>query len=444
MQNRKVIISLILKSLLSILSIIALTSEWATFELNSLRLFGFWAIFASAIFYLTATTYVFSHRHTDLTGCAPRATALMVVNLLILLVGASIFHANQLDFPTAGGFSGILLCYIIPILALADWLAFTPKGFLRTADPWLFLAPSVIYASLIFITDEHFPASSIWRYPYQFLNYPSVGLETMAWLLVISATLILIGGYVLFAFDFVLSSKLAQHVVLPRIKTVVVVEPPRPEIQIDGASKSQRKPSPNKSRPQPSHPKKPQSRDVNAHVAAKKRAKLTNVGKLQPIDVSTNQPSSIAKSAKPAKSQPSKSQSPKSSSKPQPSKPQSSKLKQNSKATDLERNKQSEFQIPHPSSKAKSSHESVSKSAPKPSAKSSSKAPEQATDKTSDKNPNKTADKAQPKNTSKPSKTAPRDEFQVPNLKKTKDSTKKLADDAASSAKDAKSKIRHF
>ncbi len=291
MQNRKTTVSIVLKTLLGLLALIAFLSEWSTYGDAVPRLFGYWVMLFAMVFYFASAVYLFFHRRAGITGCLPRFTAFIVLNLLILMFGALIFRVNNINFPTAGGFSGTLLCFVIPILALVDWLNFAEKGALRTTDPWAFLAPSVIFASLIIITTEQLPTNYLWRYPYQFLNYEAIGLPTMAWLLLIGATLIIIGGYVLFSLDFAMSGELAKHIVLPKIKTVVVVEAPHPEISIDGATKAhpaiQRKP---KSRGTINDVTKVKPKTVSSAKPATskpknqdKKDKLANVGKLQPI-----------------------------------------------------------------------------------------------------------------------------------------------------------------
>lgn len=291
MQNRKTTVSIVLKTLLGLLALIAFLSEWSTYGDAAPRLFGYWVMLLAMIFYFASAVYLFFHRRTSITGCLPRLTACIVLNLLVLMFGALIFRINNLDFPTAGSFSGTLICFVIPILALVDWLNFAKKGALRTTDPWAFLAPSVIFASLIIITTEQLPTNYPWRYPYQFLNYEAIGLPTMAWLLLISVTLIIIGGYVLYSLDFVMSGELAKHIVLPKIKTIVVVEAPHPEISIDGVTKTrpaiQRKP---KSRGTINDVTKVKPKTVSSAKPATskpknqdKKDKLANVGKLQPI-----------------------------------------------------------------------------------------------------------------------------------------------------------------
>lgn len=432
MQNRKTITSIVLKSSLSIFSLIAFLSEWATYGPAAPRLFGYWATLLAAIFYCLSVLYLFIHRRTNLTSCAPRFGTLVVINLLIIMVGATIFRVNQIDFPTAGGFSGVLLSYIIPILALVDWLNFTPKGALRTTDPWTFLAPSLIYASMIIITTEQLPSNYQWLYPYSFLNYEAIGLLPMVWLLLIIITLIVVGGYVLFSIDFVMSGKLAHYVVLPKVKTVVVVEAPHPEISIDGVTKPQPRIHRNpKTRGTINDVKKVKPQTINDTTKAtsspmsdspnKKKDKLANVGKLQPIkDVDTQSDTNKEAAAKKPATKTGTPKTPKVNPKsPKSSKPTAAtkgakkpqKPHNAAKSSSREvQTKKSEFKIPQPTS----THNTNSKKtdAPAPAKKSPAKT---QSDKTSSKDQTQKTDTNQA-------------EFKLPNQKT---STKKH-------------KIRHF
>lgn len=417
MQNRKITVSIVLKSLLGLLSLIAFFSEWATYGDAAPRLFGYWVMLFATILYFSSALYLFFHRRSGVAGCLPRLTALAVINLLIIMLGALIFNINNIDFPTAGGFSGILICYIIPILALVDWLVFAKKGALRTTDPWMFLAPSVIFASLIIITTEKLPTNYAWLYPYPLFDYQAIGLLPMAWLLLISVTLIVVGGYIIFLLDFTMSGELAKHIVLPKVKTVVVVEAPHPEISIDGAAKTrptvQRKPrargminditkiSSKVPSPKTAHSKNSSSSDstspktstqkTTASTSSKstsssikdkkqdKKDKLANVGKLQPIKESSDK-SPVVENSKTSHNSTTENSSTK---KPVVAKTiksdKNTKPEQNTKATESNKSvgqatqnsatKKDEFKIPQSASKTNHSAENQTKPANHPSTK---------------------------------------------------------------------------
>lgn len=416
MQNRKITVSIVLKSLLGLLSLIAFFSEWATYGDAAPRLFGYWVMLFATILYFSSALYLFFHRRSGVAGCLPRLTALVVVNLLIIMLGALIFNINNIDFPTAGGFSGILICYIIPILALVDWLVFAKKGTLRTTDPWMFLAPSVIFASLIIITTEKLPTNYAWLYPYPLFDYQTIGLLPMVWLLLISVTLIVVGGYVIFLLDFAMSGELAKHIVLPKVKTVVVVEAPHPEISIDGAAKTrptvQRKPrargminditkiSSRVPSPKTAHSKNFSSDSTSPKTSTSKTAastsskstsssikdkkqdkkdKLANVGKLQPIKESSDK-SPVVENSKASHNSATENSSTK---KPVVAKTiksdKNTKPEQNTKTTESNKSadrvsqksatKKDEFKIPQPAQRTSHSAENQTKTANHPSTK---------------------------------------------------------------------------
>ena len=80
-------------------------------------------------------------------------------------------------------------------------------------------------------------SSAVLRYPYEFLNWPEIGIENMLWQLAVVATFVLIFGYLCWLIDFAMSGKLAQAVVLPHIKTVIIEDGEVVEEDVKGAKK---------------------------------------------------------------------------------------------------------------------------------------------------------------------------------------------------------------
>ncbi len=61
-------------------------------------------------------------------------------------------------------------------------------------------------------------------YPYEFLNYPEIGLDEMAWWLAIFISLELAFGYLILCLDLLIGGRLSKYIVLPKIKTIIIEE----------------------------------------------------------------------------------------------------------------------------------------------------------------------------------------------------------------------------
>ena len=95
------------------------------------------------------------------------------------------------------------------------------KGVWRAVDPWYWLALVIIYASGILLTARGTKELS---YPYDFLNYSEIGIDIMIWWIVLVSLIVLVIGYSFVIFDFALGGELRKHIVMPRIKTIVIEE----------------------------------------------------------------------------------------------------------------------------------------------------------------------------------------------------------------------------
>ena len=75
------------------------------------------------------------------------------------------------------------------------------------------------------MTTDFIPGQDGWKYPYFFLNYQANGVDNLIlWTLLISVVVLAI-GYILVLLDYTISGQLNQHIVMPKIKTIVIEEP---------------------------------------------------------------------------------------------------------------------------------------------------------------------------------------------------------------------------
>lgn len=245
MPFQKKTASLTVKIFILALAAIGLVTEFATWGEQAWRLFNVWIMLITGVYFLIETICQIAHRkeHNAKNVLSSRIMALLVVNNLIILMSHIISWFAWLDLPVnAGGFGDIIVCYIVPILVLLDWSCFAQKGQLRPSDPFYFLAPAMIYTALIIITANNAATVSPLLYPYECLDYANFGIIPMSFAILMVTVSILLGGFIFLVCDFAASGKLSSYVVLPKIKTVVLVDAPKPDIALSvTASNSVRK-----------------------------------------------------------------------------------------------------------------------------------------------------------------------------------------------------------
>lgn len=310
--------SAIYKLFIGGLALVGLLLEFLSFGLAAWRLFMPWVLLLTAIYYLlSAIITAFFKRRSSGRMLSPMFQGALTLSSLGVMIGYLLIITGHSGMPSLAGFAGVLTYFIMPCLVLFDWLIFSKKGQWRIVDPFYWLAFPVIYACGILLSANFTTRAIILEYPYEFLNYHVIGIDTMLWWGAIIGVLFMAGGFVLALLDLLWSGKLAKHIVMPRIKTVVVEETieeiedePEPRQKVEKiaakpvevknvAKKSQKSPKSQASQ-NPRQPQNPQK---------------SQKGKNQ------QKPQSQAKSSgKERKSQNQKSQRPK---RPQSNKPQS-------------------------------------------------------------------------------------------------------------------------
>lgn len=294
MQITRKTLSISLKILIACLAGIGLWSELNTWGQHAWRLFDTYIMLAIVVYYLASAGFLlFDRRRSASAVIMPGFAALLMLNCLLIMLSALVFGLSDTTFPIADGFSSIIICGIVPILVLTDWLFCCQKGPLRPIDPFYWLAPALIYVCLVVATASLTPNLTILRFPYEIMNYPEIGVDMMlCWGFVIFV-LMLLAGYLMYCLDFALSGKLAKHVVMPKLKPVVVDLPeknlaptkaapavtlassaamitmktadkvPAPKPLVHDSTEKKTKPKPSVKTP-PSLPKKPASLEAKA------------------------------------------------------------------------------------------------------------------------------------------------------------------------------------
>lgn len=221
MYIQKRTVAALVRLLITVLALVGLWIEFANFGNLSPRLFVTWLLVVIALYYMVATIVAaFAHKQpSDVLPC-PMLHGLCAALGVGLLVAS--FCGLQLT-----GFSGpenLLVCLVIPVLLIVDWLFLSKKGSWRAVEPFYWLALPVVYVCWVLILADVWGKNAAYAYPYWFLDFHQIGIDTMLWYLAVLMVVTLVIGYVLLALDYTLSGQLSQHIVLPRIKTIIVEE----------------------------------------------------------------------------------------------------------------------------------------------------------------------------------------------------------------------------
>ncbi len=215
------------KLVAGIISGVALWAQFNNLGLNAWRLLETWLLIVATGYFLAATVVEWFHRKAPM----PHRSFCPLLQGTIIVVGISLgclriaYAANSLEWLGARDPLGYVQLLAVPLLALGDWLFFTKKGDWGLSYPWYWLGIIISYCCIILLTAEFLPSQNSWDYPYIFLNYSTIGIDNLlCWLLLIIVIALTI-GYVLMFGDFTLSGNLGRHVVMPRIKTIIIEEP---------------------------------------------------------------------------------------------------------------------------------------------------------------------------------------------------------------------------
>lgn len=212
--------SFLMKLAIAVLSIlgVALTLGWGTgtWQLEELHYFAVLLAAASAIYWVSDAVFVLLHHAEDRGGSVlePSLKYALTMCLAVTCVSthfilkAGPFFGGSWDLPF------LALRYIVPALAVLDWLLFDRKGCMHGWGPLVWCAPLLVY---ILVTEllvagtgidlgGNFQISGVGRYPYPFLDVTTKGLEHILVVVGCGYAFFVALGYVVFALDRLLST----------------------------------------------------------------------------------------------------------------------------------------------------------------------------------------------------------------------------------------------
>lgn len=224
-NNRPIVA--IYRLVLGALAVAVLWAQFGAYGAAVWRLFSTWVLVLMAVYFLISAivTAFFTRRGSGQVICPTWQGAIVVAGLVMLAGNIVIYAHDFIVVDAPGGLWGLVAYFLLPVLALVDWLIFSDKGRWRWSAPFYFLALPTFYAMWILLTAVSMREGAVLRYPYGFLDYNVIGVEMLLLWLLVLGVIILTVGYGLVVLDFVMSGELSKHIVLLRIKTVVVEEP---------------------------------------------------------------------------------------------------------------------------------------------------------------------------------------------------------------------------
>lgn len=129
---------------------------------------------------------------------------------LTFLIAQFMLHMT-FNFNSYIDLSFLGLHYVVPIMALLDWLLFDPKGQIKLLAPFTWLILPVFYfitAIICAYTGHGLGVSATSKYPYPFMDISVLGVSTVFTTAVIMIIFFLIIGYLFYLLDHFLAKKI--------------------------------------------------------------------------------------------------------------------------------------------------------------------------------------------------------------------------------------------
>lgn len=209
---------------IGVVAALATWIQFINFGNDAWRFLATWVALLAAVYYIpNALVTLFAKRRPVGTELCPMLQGTLIIAGITLMITFIVCYAMDSYIPVVA-INVILIDFILPIAMVVSWVMFSEKGRWRAYDPFYWLGLIAAYASIILFTGEFMSRTARYVYPYEFFDYPAIGIDIMLWWFAILAVVILAVGFVFWILDFIFSGHLSKHVVMPKIKTYVVEE----------------------------------------------------------------------------------------------------------------------------------------------------------------------------------------------------------------------------
>ena len=233
-----------------------LAIQFDSLGLSAWRVLETWIVLIATLYFFSSAVVSWFRRKQPM----PQLSICPLLQGFVLVAGIGLFILwriyQEYDIIWVGASNPVtfLAMFAAPVLVFADWIFFTKKGSWSLSYPFYWLGLIISYCCAILLTVEPLANQSGWDYPYAFLNYPLLGIDNLLRCAVLLSVVVLVIGFALMLLDFTVSGKLGQHIVLPRIKTIIIEDTPATMAKAPSAAKpkaSAAQPKPNSTPPKP-------------------------------------------------------------------------------------------------------------------------------------------------------------------------------------------------
>lgn len=243
MYIQKRSITVILRVLVGLISVISLGVIASMYGPYAVRIFPAWVLTVSSIYFpVSAIVIALNPKKFSGKVICPMLEGLLLVNFFLMSGIALASNSFQFYLPELPGWLVWLICLVLPLIALLDWLLFIKKGAWRPISPLYWLSLPVCYAATMIFLSQILPDETTLRFPLEIFNYLENGLLSMFGWIFIIMILTATFSYLLYLIDYAMSGKLSQKILLPHLQVVEVDEDGN-EIVIDSPRLSSVKPT---------------------------------------------------------------------------------------------------------------------------------------------------------------------------------------------------------
>lgn len=220
--------------LAGIITGIALWTQFDALGLSAWRLLETWILLGAILYFLASVVASWFRRKQPLPQAAicPLWQGMILVGGICLAILWLFYRANDLTWTGTTPTVIYVAAFVVPALMLIDWLCSSKKGGWGWSYPFYWLGIVISYCCIILLTAGAFSGQESWAYPYFMLDYPVLGFDLLFWWTMLIVAVVLLVGYVFMLLDYIASGQVHRHIVLPKIKTIVLEEPVVEEAEI--------------------------------------------------------------------------------------------------------------------------------------------------------------------------------------------------------------------
>lgn len=187
-----------------------------SFDGTALHYFSVLICAAAAIYWLADAFYLLARKPKDGSAAVLEPSLKYAITMCLAVVCTSSHFLLKLG-PASGQESDpafLAIHYLVPAMAVADWLLFDPKGLMHAYGPAIWTFPLLVY---LLITEllvagtgidlgGDFAISGVGRYPYPLLDATVRDPSHVLWLVAMGYLFYTAAGYAVFAVDRLLAA----------------------------------------------------------------------------------------------------------------------------------------------------------------------------------------------------------------------------------------------